>query len=446
MIGFLKPPQHIWPLPKDQVEPTYKQLRWKVFMGIFIGYAGYYLVRKNFSLIKPDLLEMGFDKGELGLIGASLSIAYGISKFIMGNVSDRSNAKVFLSLGLGFSALIMGFWGLNEWAFTSLGLMVTLNFLNGWFQGMGWPACGRTLAHWYSQNERGTIVSVWNVAHNVGGALMPILAVWGLALFSNDWKSALYFPAAIAIIIAILIFFLMEDTPQSKGLPPIEEHRNDSSAGFAQIEEELSAKDILLKYVLNNKWIWCIAIANAFIYLIRYGVLDWAPTYLYEIKGFDKEAYSWAFANYELAGIPGTILCGYLSDRWSKGHRAPITIIYMALTLLAIIVYWTNPVGNPTIDLIALFAIGFLIYGPVMIIGAFALDLVPKKAAGTAAGFTGLFGYVGGAVCAEVLIGYMAEHYGWDSCFILLIAAAGISIAFVAYTLKYKPGEQVTSY
>ena len=69
-------------------------------MGIFIGYAGYYLVRKNFSLIKPDLLEMGFDKGDLGLIGAALSIAYGISKFVMGNISDRSNPKVFLSLGL----------------------------------------------------------------------------------------------------------------------------------------------------------------------------------------------------------------------------------------------------------------------------------------------------------------------------------------------------------
>ena len=97
MIGFLKPPKHTERLPKEEVEPTYKQLRWKVFMGIFIGYAGYYLVRKNFSLIKPDLLDMGFDKGDLGLIGAALSIAYGISKFVMGNISDRSNAKVFLS-------------------------------------------------------------------------------------------------------------------------------------------------------------------------------------------------------------------------------------------------------------------------------------------------------------------------------------------------------------
>ena len=439
MFKFLQPAPHIPRLPNKEIDAEYKLMRFKVFAGIFIGYAGYYLVRKNFSLIKPDLIEMGWDKGELGYIGAALSIAYGISKFVMGNVSDRSNPKIFLSLGLGASALIMAVWGLADWAFTSLALMIVLNFLNGWVQGMGWPACGRTLAHWYSQSERGTVISFWNVAHNVGGALLPILAVWGMALFSNDWKSALYFPAAIALIVAIVIYFLMQDTPQSCGLPTIEEHNKDFSGGLKQVEHELSAAEILFKYVLNNKWIWCIAIANAFIYLIRYGVLDWAPTYLYEVKNFDKEAYSWAFAYYELAGIPGTILCGYLSDKWSKGHRAPITIVYMTLVFIAVFIYWKNPVGQPNIDLIALFAIGFLIYGPVMIIGAFALDLAPKKAAGTAAGFTGLFGYVGGALCAELVIGHVADHFGWDACFYLLMTASILSIGIIAYTLKYRP-------
>ena len=436
-MSFLSPLPHKEPIAEAKVSQEYKKLRLKVFAGIFLGYASYYLVRKNFSLIKPDLIEMGWDKADLGLIGAALSIAYGVSKFVMGNISDRSNPKVFLSLGLGLSSLVMVFWGLNEWVFTSLTLMIVLNFLNGWFQGMGWPACGRTLSHWFSQKERGTVVSLWNVAHNVGGALMPVLFVWALVIFSNDFKSALYFPAIISIIMAVVVYFLMEDTPQSKGLPPVEKFKDDHSGAAGQVEYELTAKEILFKYVLNNKWIWCIAFANAFIYLIRYGVLDWAPTYLFEVKSFNKEAYSWAFAYYELAGIPGTILCGYLSDKWSKGNRAPITIIYMLLVIVFTVVYWKNPPGNPTVDIIALFAIGFLIYGPVMLIGAFALDLVPKKAAGTAAGFTGFFGYVGGALCAELLIGFFAQNYGWDSCFVLLVLASVISIIFMAFTLRY---------
>ena len=110
-MSFLSPLPHKEPIEDEKVSQEYKKLRLKVFAGIFLGYASYYLVRKNFSLIKPDLIEMGWDKADLGLIGAALSIAYGVSKFVMGNISDRSNPKVFLSLGLGLSSLVMVFWG-----------------------------------------------------------------------------------------------------------------------------------------------------------------------------------------------------------------------------------------------------------------------------------------------------------------------------------------------
>src|SRR5688500_2607502 len=100
IANFLKPAPHIEALPADRVDPDYKKRRMQVFLGIFIGYAGYYLVRKNFSLAMPDLVERGFSKGELGLALSGVSIAYGLSKFFMGNVSDRSNARLFLRLCL----------------------------------------------------------------------------------------------------------------------------------------------------------------------------------------------------------------------------------------------------------------------------------------------------------------------------------------------------------
>ena len=59
-------------------------------------------------------------------------------------------------------------------------------------------------------------------------------------------------------------------------------------------------------------------------------------------------------------------------------------------------------------------------------------------AAGTAAGFTGLFGYVGGALCAELIIGAIADSYGWDACFILLIVSSILAIGIMAFTLKRK--------
>jgi OPA family glycerol-3-phosphate transporter-like MFS transporter len=186
--------------------------------------------------------------------------------------------------------------------------------------------------------------------------------------------------------------------------------------------------------VLNNRLLWTIAAANAFVYLIRYEVLDWAPTYLSEAKGFSFEDSGWAYALYEWAGIPGTLVCGYLSDRVFRGRRAPASIIYLLLTLLCVLIYWFNPPGNPHIDMAMLIAIGFLIYGPVMLIGVHALDLVPKKAAGTAAGFTGLFGYVGGAVSANIVIGALVDRAGWDAGFTLISAACIMAIVLLAMT------------
>ena len=55
-----------------------------------------------------------------------------------------------------------------------------------------------------------------------------------------------------------------------------------------------------------------------------------------------------------------------------------------------------------------------------MLIGLYALELAPKKAAGTAAGFTGLFGYLGGAVAANAMLGYTVDHFGWDGGFMVL--------------------------
>jgi MFS transporter, OPA family, glycerol-3-phosphate transporter len=433
-MKFFSPAAHRELLPMSKIDPEYKKLRIQVFLGIFLGYAGYYLVRKNFSLAMPDLVDQGFNKAQLGFALSGVSIAYGLSKFLMGNVSDRSNARTFLTAGLVLSALTMILMGVVPFATSSITVMFLLLFLNGWFQGMGWPPCGRVVVHWYSVKERGTMMSIWNVAHNVGGGLVGPIAILAIEIFT-DWHSKFYFPGMIALVFALIGFLLIRDTPQSCGLPPIETYKNDYPKNYsADQEKELSAKEIFLKYVLNNRMLWYIAFANAFVYLVRYGILDWAPTFLEEAKGFSLKESGWAYFLYEYAGIPGTLLCGLISDKVFKGRRAPATIIYMVLVLVAVLVYWKNPPGNVWIDNAALIAIGFLIYGPVMLIGVQALDLVPKKAAGTAAGLTGLFGYMGGALFANIAIGLVVDKWGWDGGFEVIVAACVLAVFFTALT------------
>lgn len=445
MIKPFKPVLDKNPLPKSEIEPTYKKLRLQVFLGIFIGYAGYYLVRKNFSLAMPDLIAEGFSKTQLGFALSGVSIAYGLSKFIMGNVSDRSDARKFMSIGLLLSGITMIVMGVFPLATSSISIMFILMLLNGWFQGMGWPPSGRVMVHWFSIKERGTKMSIWNVAHNIGGGLIGPLAILGVALF-NDWHAKFYLPGMIAVFIAFIIYLTLRDRPEACGLPSIEKYKNDYPDTYIEETKPLTAKEIFFKHIFNNKLLWFIAIANAFVYLVRYGVLDWAPTYLSEVKQFSLNETGWAYFLYEWAGIPGTLLAGYLSDKWFRGKRAPVSIIYMVLVLVFVLVYWKNPAGNPMLDNISLIAIGFLIYGPVMLIGVQALDLVQKKAAGTAAGFTGLFGYLGGAVAANIVMGYIVDIYDWDGGFYLLIFACIMSIILIGFTWILENKEYKNAY
>ncbi|MCY8046038.1 glycerol-3-phosphate transporter [Bacillus haynesii] len=450
MLKLFKPAPPIERLPDDQIDSEYKKFRLQVFLGIFIGYAAYYLIRKNFSLAMPYLIEEGFSKSALGFALSALSISYGLSKFVMATISDRSNPRMFLPAGLILSAVISLLMGFVPFFTSSIAIMFIMLFLNGWFQGMGWPPSGRVLVHWFSVSERGNKTAIWNVAHNVGGGLMAPIAVAGVAIFSGitgsatGYEGVFILPALVAIAVAVVSYWLIRDTPQSVGLPPIEEYRNDySSKSKKTFETELSTKEILFKYVLNNKWVWAIALANIFVYFVRYGVLDWAPTYLSEEKGFDMNKSSVAYFLYEWAGIPGTLLCGWISDKWFKGRRGPAGFVFMVGVLIAVLVYWFNPAGNPMIDMASLIAIGFLIYGPVMLIGLQALDFVPKKAAGTAAGLTGLFGYLGGTLTANALMGVIVDASGWNAGFTLLTASCAIAALIFAMTWNVRGQEVV---
>lgn len=375
---------------------------------------------------------------------------------LWGGISDRSDARKFLPLGLILASLAIILAG------TSIGLynVVTMGvcqFLIGWVGGMGWPPCGRVMTHWFSVKERGTKMSIWNVAHNIGGAALGPITSFGFSYMLTMGYSKLgsaqfgffYLPAAIAILIAVISYLLIRDNPQSCGLPTIEEHRNDYPMTYSKEHEEvLTTKEIFFKYVFTNKILWFVAFSNIFVYMVRYGVLDWAPTYLQVVKGYDIKQSGWAYAFFEMAAIPGTLICGWMSDKLFKGKRGLTNVLFMSLTTLAVLVYWKNGEGglvdsftglftssHQMVDNVALISIGFFIYGPIMLIGVQALDLSPKNAAGTSAGLTGFFGYFfGTAILANSLLGYLIKiDQSYSIYFAAIIASCFAAILLMIF-------------
>jgi OPA family glycerol-3-phosphate transporter-like MFS transporter len=420
-MNFLKPAQTIAQLSTDKIKQKYPRWRLRMFLVAYIGYLTYYFGRSSFDVSKQYITTLPPD--ELGLIGAGFGIAYGLSKFFMGNLSDRSNAKFFLAIGLFLTGLI----NLIIPSMLSLGVlaMFIIMFVNGWVQGMGWPACARIMTHWFCTSERGTKMGIWNTAHNVGAGFLAIAIVpIGLYLFNGNWHGLFYVAGIICLIVSVLVLVFGADTPQSVGLPAIEVYKGYISAETYQ-EHEYSAKEIFFKYVLNNKWIWTIAIANAFVYCARYGLLSWSTYYLVQVKHMSATTGLLGFALFELPAIPGTIIIGWLTDKYFGSRRAPISVICMILFIGALFVYWHS--DSALVLLLSLSAMGILIYGPVALIGILALDLAPKKAGGTAAGFVGLFGYFFGTVGAQAVIGIIATYWGWNAVFVFLISSCIIA-------------------
>ncbi|MGO1591108.1 MAG: MFS transporter [Ancrocorticia sp.] len=437
-LGFLSAPPAAPRVSDEEAAAKYPRLRGQVFLGIFLGYAGFYLIRNNVSIVSQIFNDHDImNTVQIGIVANAVLIAYGLSKFFMAMLSDRANARYFLPLGLALSAVMNLLVAFVPVITASVGLFATMMFINGWFQGMGWPPSGRVLVHWFSTNERGWKTSIWNCAHNVGGAGVGIASAFALqnwATSPDDWRPAFWFPAIIALVVAAISFFLIRDRPEAVGLPSIEEYRHDP-AKVEMSDEELSDMSwgkIVVKHVLTNRVVVLLALTNVFVYTLRYGVLNWIPVYLGDYTGAEVSDGIMGFAIFELAGIVGTLLCGWVSDKVFKGWRSGAGMLFLAGTGVAILFYWLLPATAPIWMFYLLIAfIGGLIYGPVMLIGLQAIDLSPTNVAGTAAGFTGLFGYILGATLASTGVGVLIHNFGWDVTWGVMVGVCVIAVIFM---------------
>lgn len=408
----------------DLVKKNYQYWRIRTFYAMWIGYALFYFTRKSFTFAMPVMQsELGLGKFELGLLGSILYITYGLSKFLSGILGDKSNPRYFMSIGLILTGVFNIFFGFSSlfWAFA------VFWGLNGWFQGWGWPGCAKLLTHWYSQSERGRWWSIWNTSHNVGGALIPILGAACADCFG--WRYAMFVPGAICILAGFFIMNRLRDTPQSLGLPPIEKFRNDYSSGTSAAEKsDLTTKEILWKYVLCNKFIWMLAIANFLIYVIRTGINDWSMLYLIETKNYTNLKASCCVCWFEIGGFFGSLAAGWASDLLFKGKRNPINVLY-TVGILALIVAFKSLAFNTWVflDAVFIFLFGFFIFGPQMLIGMAAAELTHKKAAATANGFGGFFAYFGAAF-SGIIFGALTKTWGWDSFFLMLFSCAALAL------------------
>lgn len=408
------------PQIEDSAKVKHLYAKWRVRMlyGSLIAYALFYITRKNIAVALPLLSrDLGYSNVDLGLIGSAMYVSYAVAKGAFGFLGDRADPRRFMAFGL----LLSGVANLLFAASSGLMLFILWWTLNGIFLATGAPGCAKVVARWFSVSERGTMWGIWNTSHQIGGGLALVLSGWLATLFG--WRAIFWGPGVICILGAFFVLSHLGDRPEAMGLPPIEVYRNDPESSTSE-PNQARYRDKVIRRVLLNPNLAALAIASMFVYVVRTATVDWVPKYLFESKGMDLDTASQVSSLVEFVGIPGSLVTGYISDRFFGARRAPIVVIFLMLLAVAVVALYAVPEGHPWLDAAAVGAIGFFTYGPLMVLaGVGAADTCGADVAAAAVGVVGILSYVGAAV-SSLGTGAILDSWGWEGAFAFWCACA----------------------
>ena len=429
-------------VPGDRVDAEYRRLRSRTFWGASVVYSLYYVCRMTLSVVKQPLIDGGvLSASDLGLIGSALLLVYAFGKFVNGFIADYCNIRRFMAAGLFISAavnLVMGLLGFFGRAVSVPGIVMMAVFFilwgaNGWVQSMGAPPGIINLSRWFPLSKRGTYYSIFSSTPYIGKFLTFILT--GVIVGALGWEWGFIFAAAAGFAGTAISLVFISDTPESKGLPSIQE-----LSGEKPVKTDSMPTRELQKIVLRHPGIWVIALSSAFVYITQYAISGWGVLFLQKAKDFSLQGATQIIAFSEAFGVAGTIFAGWLSDTVFRGDRVkPVLIsgIFCCVSLLLFLFTGGGYLMNILyVSVFSLF-IGVLYC---IVAGLMAVDIVPRKATGAALGIVGISSYVAAAI-QDVVTGYLIEG-GADKAYDFTSAAifwtAACILSFVLPVLNWR--------
>ncbi|MFH1743557.1 MAG: MFS transporter [bacterium] len=415
---------------KAQIARIYRRKRRIVFLSLVFGYSFFYVCRLTISVVKTPMFESGIlNPDQMGKIGFALFLTYAFGKLINGFIGDRSNIRIFLSTGLLISAILNILFGFTNFFI----FFVILWALNGWFQSMGCAPCIVSMAQWFSKKEIGTRYGLWSTAHSMGEGVTFV----GTAMFVSyfGWRWGFWGAGGISIIVAILLFRLLADRPQTYCLPSVAVYRNDHdedpshtpiSVGQAQID------------VIKNPYVWILGISSACLYVARYGINSWGIPYLEASKGYSLVAAGSILGCGKVVETIGAISSGFISDFFFNSRRNIVALLYGLLLITGLFTLFLSPPGARMLHLLGISLFGFGLGGLLAFLGGLmAVDICSKRASGAAMGLVGVFSYLGAAIqdwvsgslinASKTMVDGQAV-YNYDYAFYLWLSAAICSV------------------
>jgi sugar phosphate permease len=378
---------------------------------LWITYGAFYFCRTNISAAVPGLqAEFAYTKTEIGMVLGALKLAYGVGQFVNGQLAERFSARLLLAIGMFCSAILNVVFGFG----TALYFLLFIWAANGYFQALGWTPAMRVAANWVPVERRGKAIGIIGTGYQVTAAITFVVAGFGAERFG--WRGALWLPAGLLAAAAVYMLLFLKEAPDDT------HHK----------KKLKTAGPALLLLTLSNPALWLLALSLGLLNACRFGFVDWGLTHLKETQGIGVGRAALNYAILPIGGIAGAYLAGWASDRIFGSRRAPvIAILLVGLGVLTMIydrVAQVSPLGT----LALLLMVGFLIYGPqVLLVGTAPADLARRGTAAAAAGFVNFVGYMG-AYAGDLLTGRLVDLHGWRTAVSAWAGCAFLAAAAVA--------------
>jgi sugar phosphate permease len=366
----------------------------RTFFLSWLAYFGYYLCRKNFSVLMPYLKsETGMSSTDLANALFCYALMYSLGQFAMGRLVDRVGSRWVAGGGMLVSAAMSSLMAWPAWVGLA-GTLAIVQGVNGAAQSTGWPSVLKLTRDGFPVEKRAVWLGWWSTHLVVGGFAGTWLAV---RCAEVHWTLGAWVPGIVLCGVALLfVLFVQEKAPHG--------HRV-TAAGKLKITPPLAA--IASMY-------FCVK-------MTRYAFLFWLPLYMTEQLNYAKSEAGYASSIFELVGVLGALGAGHISERMG-GARFQVGGVMMLLLAVLCGTYPMMSALGYAQNLLWIALIGVFTFGPDTLMAAAALqEVVPAESTASAGGFVNGVGSLG-QVVSPYAVSYLSSHYGWGSLFGLLAA------------------------
>ena len=391
------------------------KLRWVIAILLFLATTLNYGDRLTLSVVSPQVrAELGMNEQDYSQVVTLFLLAYAImyagSGYVVDRLGTRRGMTVFIttwSLAEMLHGLVSGKWSL-----------AACRFLLGLGEPGNWPAAAKAVAEWFPPSQRALGIGIFNAGSSVGSLLAPPAVAYLTLRFG--WRAAFVLTGALGFVWLIGWLVLYQPPQKNRWLRPEE---------YAELKDHLEAPEqaapassgVDWRKVVARRECYTLILVRFFTDPVIYFLLFWLPEYLHRERGFDLAMvgrYAWVPFFFGAVGyLLGGWLSGHLIGRgWTLPRARKAVMLMGAVVMPAAIFAPRVPAVWMAIGATCCMTFGHAFWIANLL--TLPTDLFRGKEVGTASGFSGMGGAIGGML-ANMGTGWVVARFSYSPIFFL---------------------------